>query len=187
MFEEEGIGLIVLDKNDKFVTLMKAKKLKRTLTPKLRRNEAWLIQKAWNCFESEGFRVEGEVELGNIPKRAKKKIDLTLLPRGMDLSFVAREQDRFDHIGIEVKYNIKSGRQLTGIILKQLNPYADSGCFTKVNLLVHERDSWVADKIGKLSDRKFGVIVFRDTAEIESLLEAPKLTMHLNVENFIYY
>jgi len=184
---EAGIGLIVLE-NDNFTVKLEAKKLNRMYNPKLEKNEAWLRHKVWNYFESLDFEVEGEVKiLGKNTRIAKGRIDLALLPKGVDLATVAHKQDKYDHIGIEVKYGIR-GRGELFKIKNQLDSYVYSGCFTKVYLLVRERDVWVVNEIKKIYDRKFGVMIFfQDKEIVEEYLEAPKLNMRLNAMNYISY
>ena len=184
---EAGIGLIVLEGND-FTVKLEARKLNRVYTPKLERNETWLRHKVWNYFESQGFEVEGEVKILERNVRiAKGRIDLALLPKGVDLAKVTREQNKYDHIGVEVKYRVR--RSELSKVINQLNSYVYSGCFTKVYLLVRERDLWIVDEIKKkVTDRRFGVMVFfQDEEVVKECLEAPKLNMRSNAMNFISY
>jgi hypothetical protein len=108
-------------------------------------------------------------------------IDLCLLPKGKDSTFVLNNQDRFEHIGIEVKYNLKGNKKE---LAKQLSRYAESKAITRLYLATIDRNISIAkglDGVGK----KFGIIRYTGNEGVIVEIESPKLPMEF--DGFGYY
>jgi hypothetical protein len=183
-FKEIGVGLIASE-DEKLNFEIPFSVFPRSAKPDLKKNEAWLKQKFWNCFEDE-FDVEGEGKLlkpePEIPKKKAanaeqflQKIDLFLLPKGYSITEVAYNQDMLDCIGIEVKYGIENKQNLK----RQLNRYVDSKCLTKLYLVIGKEDIWIKEEIER-SDIKCGIFLC-DGREVKTILEAPKLQMQYDM------
>jgi len=177
------VGLAAIDDHLKIV--FRSAKHPRYGKPELKENEAWLRQMFWNHFESK-YAVEGEGVVPRLREGLRKystsrallgSIDLFLLPKGSTITDVAFNQDKSESIGIEVKYKIKSENKLKKIIKEQLVPYAESGALTRLYLAIDKKsDSWIIEKLGGMSNRKFGVLVY-DDGDVVTALEAPKLEL----------
>ncbi|MDI6708998.1 MAG: hypothetical protein QME47_07955 [Candidatus Thermoplasmatota archaeon] len=185
--KNNGIGVITL-RNSNFEIVEEAKKHKRLNAPKIKMNEAWLKQKFWNYFETKEFDVYGDTVLPNprkthrdkisTPASVIQKIDLSLFPKGKNSTAVLDDQEHFDHIGIEVKYGIKSWKK----IVKQLDSYAESGGLTKLYLGICSKDKKIAGALKNLEKRTFGILLYDNETppeKVEVLAEPQKLQMRV--------
>ena len=192
VFDREGIGIVGISERGIISELKDAKKLSREGTPIIRKNEAWLTQKLRNYFESEGFDVEGEgrlpisdeewfkVTYGGSWNPASKlllPIDLCLLARGKDPTFVLNNQSRFDHIGVEVKYNLRGVNKKK--LEEQMRRYAKSKAITKLFLAVPYTDMHTAEQLDGVGE-KFGIFGYKVNEKRMEVIDAPKLPMEFD-------
>jgi len=189
IFDSEGIGIVGVSERGDYFWLKDAKKLSREGNPIIRKNEAWLTQKLWNYFESEGFDVEGEgrlpisdeewfkVTYGRPWLPASKlflPIDMCLLDRGKDPTFVLNNQSRFEHIGVEVKYNLRGVNKKK--LEEQMRRYAKSKAITKLYLAVPYTDMHIAEQLDGVGE-KFGIFGYKVNEKGIEVIDAPKLPM----------
>lgn len=190
--KEIGAGLATLDENYNLTNVFSSSTFHRSTQPDLKENEAWLKQRLWNRFESE-FDVEGEGILpkpleelkklsGKAPnsKRFFKGIDLFLLTKNSSITEVAYNQDKLECIGIEVKYEIKSKKDLEGIINQQLNPYAESGALTRLYLATNTVSNALIKEMEKVRNRKFGFLLYNE-GDVKTILEPPQLQVQYDM------
>lgn len=190
--KEIGAGLTTLDENYNLTNVFPSSTFYRSTQPDLKENEAWLKQKLWNYFELQ-FDVEGEgilpkslKEMKKLsgkapsPKRFFKRIDLFLLTKNSSITEVAYNQDKLECIGIEVKYEIKTKKELEGIISQQLNPYAESGALTRLYLATSIVSNALIEEMEKVRNRKFGFLLYNE-GNVKTILEPPKLQMQYDM------
>lgn len=190
--KELGVGLATLDENYNLTDVFPSSIFYRSTQPDLKENEAWLKQKLWNHFESE-FDVEGEgillkplEEIKKLSGKAqnstifRNRIDLFLLTKNSSITEVAYNQDKLECVGIEVKYEIKSKKDLEGIINQQLNPYVESGALTRLYLAANTVSNALIEEMEKVRNRKFGFLLYNE-GDVKTILEPPKLQMQYDL------
>lgn len=180
-----GVGMKVINENLEIEERLFPTLLNKLEEPTIKYNEDTLRHEIWNYLEKNGFQgkeydIDGEAyvldsKLGKA-HHPFYKIDLCLLPKGKDLTYVIENIENAECIGIEI--GLKLGK------LKDLEKYANSGTISRLYLALPKNKVTEAKKLMKLGE-KFGLLSYDiNTHSLEVEKDAPKF--EVKYDGFVY-
>lgn len=187
VLKDFGVGILLVDPNNREVMLRcKAKRLTRTRTLRLGKNEAWLKHVLRLEFSRKGYTVYLEAfvpkpwdELKRICGRSNvavinqvlNRIDMLLVKSNCSVCNYVCGFCNEDIIGIEVKFRKE---RLSEEELTRLKAYAESGVLTKLYLAVDHYSN--IPKLLQQINGIAGLLVVDPDSRVKKVLESSRLT-----------